>query len=424
MVSRLVHYFFISLFLLQWSPFTGGSDYNPFDDSIKFEVTWPGCNNDFSEKKLLEEDEASASGQELLTTFDNEQYKCTIPTQLLSDKEENEISSDALLPHVLLEPILLSDDCVILVDGYWSYEMCYGKQLRQFHEERNQEELKVVEYNLGKFNKLEAAAPPNPPPTWPYLNIDYPYYEVSLSDGSPCDIKDDMGRTTKVMIICDPEHRTASSLVMVKETSTCQYEAVIATKSLCKNKAYRVKDEPVHSIQCLPVKDSPSKPLRLVQHESSMKDISFSKDTPSLFRPQSNTDMSPAQGAGAINSDSQFDRSQLPLDSTFVANFLSGSTCILGSFSSWWQYELCFKGYVRQFHKEGGIIRQTITLGTWSEEAHRQWFSKMGKGKQSANHVTHLYVSGDVCDLTGQPRQARVKFRAQFVPFLSGIQSA
>ena len=27
------------------------------------------------------------------------------------------------------------------------------------------------------------------------------------------------------------------------------------------------------------------------------------------------------------------------------------------------------------------------------------------------SHVVHLYVNGDVCDITGEPRKTRVKFR-------------
>ena len=140
---------------------------------------------------------------------------------------------------------------------------------------------------MGKFNKVQGSPPPHPPPTWPYLNDDYPYYEVILllllmllilislslihfvhgncftcnkhlaghacfvikitfeqiwqvtgeflfnirmcniyyyfsvclytiqiilTDGSPCDIRDNIGRTTKLMIICDPDHRPLSSV--------------------------------------------------------------------------------------------------------------------------------------------------------------------------------------------------------------------
>lgn len=130
----------------------------------------------------------------------------------------------------------------------------------------------------------------------------------------------------------------------------------------------------------------------------------------------------------------------------------------LQSFTTWWQYELCFKGYVRQFHKVTILLYVSsmmmmvmvcvfVFLGRWHSQTDCYTWSlewegaqglvlKDGKGEAVSqvmhvspfsvtiiialvgycvyiltSHVVHLYVNGDVCDITGEPRKTRVKFR-------------
>ena len=40
-------------------------------------------------------------------------------------------------------------------------------------------------------------------PIWLFNGVEYPYYEVEMTGGTPCDLLDNMARTTRVLYICD-----------------------------------------------------------------------------------------------------------------------------------------------------------------------------------------------------------------------------
>jgi endoplasmic reticulum lectin 1 len=67
---------------------------------------------------------------------------------------------------------------------------------------------------------------------------------------------------------------------------------------------------------------------------------------------------------------------------------------------------------VRHVHREDGIVKQSISLGVWNEKVHKKWYSDTLKSKISKNHVIHYYGDGDMCDVTGKPRQTRIKFKS------------
>jgi endoplasmic reticulum lectin 1 len=230
--------------------------FSPFDDSILFEISWPTKHPLNHETSLTEELEF-----ESLTTPDNEQYKCYISHQPQAQSTDEGVIGNSLTPDVLLKEVIESKECVYLVEGYWTYELCYGVSLRQFHEDKNKEGkvIKSLEFLLGKFDS-KGSLPPSTvdvPPTWFYVNKNYPYYEITLENGSPCDIRESTNRLTHLLFICDSEQSPVASLVMIKETTTCEYQAVVATSQLCQNSLYQIKKKPVHPIQCHAVDGGP-----------------------------------------------------------------------------------------------------------------------------------------------------------------------
>ena len=48
-------------------------------------------------------------------------------------------------PHALsiLEKLFVSQACAYRLEHYWTYELCHGRFLRQFHEERDGKKIKV-----------------------------------------------------------------------------------------------------------------------------------------------------------------------------------------------------------------------------------------------------------------------------------------
>lgn len=46
------------------------------------------------------------------------------------------MKKDSKSPIELLSPLLKTKSCVHYVESYWSYQICHGKHIRQYHEER------------------------------------------------------------------------------------------------------------------------------------------------------------------------------------------------------------------------------------------------------------------------------------------------
>ncbi|KAK3796754.1 hypothetical protein RRG08_045762 [Elysia crispata] len=93
---------------------------------------------------------------------------------------------------------------------------------------------------------------------------------------------------------------------------------------------------------------------------------------------------------------------------------MSDKPCLFKA-KDWWSYEFCYGKYIRQFHMEDGDIRgNVIYLGyyqddfNWNNETARDARLKSKTG-QSRYH-SQKYTLGTKCDLTGEMRQAEVRF--------------
>lgn len=63
-----------------------------------------------------------------------------------------------------------------------------------------------------------------------------PYFAVSYSDGTLCDLTGNP-RVTRVLYVCYEEGR--HSVYSIKETFTCEYEIIVLSSLLCQHPAYR-----------------------------------------------------------------------------------------------------------------------------------------------------------------------------------------
>lgn len=183
-----------------------------------------------------------------------------------------------LAPIGILQTIFSALTCSYRIEAYWSYEICHGHHVRQYHEEREGKNVKFQEYYLGKWSeekteqakkqwKADLAA--DGTPKYKSLKIDntrYPYYEMEFSDGTMCDIIDSP-RTTMVRYVCYPHGK--DDIYSFKETSSCNYEAIILTSSLCANPAFYAEETKEISIKCYNSKTEPHKPLSMLRQELS-----------------------------------------------------------------------------------------------------------------------------------------------------------
>ena len=66
--------------------------------------------------------------------------------------------------------------------------------------------------------------------------ISLPYYEVNMTQGTPCDLTREP-RRSRVLYVCQPEGH--GEIYQFKEMSTCEYEVIILTAVLCAHPDFR-----------------------------------------------------------------------------------------------------------------------------------------------------------------------------------------
>lgn len=127
---------------------------------------------------------------------------------------------------------------VMQVESYWTYELCHGKKFRQYHEDKNADEDipkdNKQDYTLGNYAPEQAEQREDN--TIQLEGDKYRYYEVFYDDGTLCDLTEIHRRIT-VQYICHESGR--GDLYQIKETSTCEYTAIVLLAELCNHPDYK-----------------------------------------------------------------------------------------------------------------------------------------------------------------------------------------
>jgi len=369
-----------------------------YNDQLMYDIEWKG-------PLLVQENELQESI--VLTTKANEKYKCLLPIM----EDESMTNADGMKgpsPEVCLADVLTqatAKKCSIRLEPYWTYEICHGEIVKQYHEEKADDgTVSKTEYVLGRLTKLEvkeiltssinSGKEKQKVSKRRINNRETPYYSVVMSNGTPCDLSNGKFRSTTVLYICHPSSH--SEILSIKEVTTCEYELVVLTPNLCKNPLYIVKAKPVHSIQCHALDGAPRSPVKKDKETMSIKNSNIkivTKPTPTQ-PPHIRMVTAPPR--------------PIVVDPALSQRFLDGLYCLIGGLG-WWQYELCHGRFINQFHQEPKKKNIVIRLGFWNKEKHLEWAKKNMKKAKASNFVTHFYSGGDVCDLTGKPREAQVR---------------
>ena len=154
------------------------------------------------------------------------------------------------------------------IEAYWTYEICHGYHVKQFHEDRDGKVVKLQEYFLGKWNELKTeklnkeleekkSSNDYKMRTVKIENMNFPYLEIDMTDGTFCDLNN-APRTIKIKYVCFPNKN--SEIYSIKETSTCNYEMIILTSKLCLLPAFSTNKNEETMIQCSPSDDSQKMP--------------------------------------------------------------------------------------------------------------------------------------------------------------------
>ncbi|XP_018563564.1 endoplasmic reticulum lectin 1 [Anoplophora glabripennis] len=381
------------------------NDIKGFDDTVLFNIDWPG--------ELLPEDADLPGESMIVTSLHQEKYRCILPT--ISEKESNQdIKYEGPSALKLISPLFTQTTCSFRLESYWTYEVCHGRYIRQYHEDREGKKIKVQEYILGKWdekyldNMLETSKEEETDeniqvPVKKIDNVNLPYFEVTMDNGTSCDLNNNKPRMTKVLYVCyvHGKHEVYS----LKETSTCTYEIIILSPLLCAHPKYKPKETGEHKISCIPLEDSPKKPYSLVKLKQESAKLRRNSDL-DRFRVE------------LIQIEKEEPVTKAPeikiVDPSPVESFLQGKNCLNGG-TGWWKFEFCYGRYVEQYHVEKDGRRVSINLGLFNKKTHLDWIEKhphkRPKPLAQRKQLSHFYSSGTVCDKTGKPRQTEVKLK-------------
>ena len=169
-------------------------------------------------------------------------------------------------PIELLSELLSGDICSHLISSYWIYQLCHGKNFRQYHEENT----KTHQYSLGALEEdweTKQFTAAHKEKTWDsrLLNkitvgeIGRNAIELSMSNGSPCDIRNNKPRETIVKYVCAPKSPRAE-LLSVQEIATCSYIAIASVPSLCRHPDFAPTERQETSIFCV----AENKPVKML----------------------------------------------------------------------------------------------------------------------------------------------------------------
>lgn len=223
-------------------------------------------------------------------THANEKYKCFLPKLAKKEEEADDTLETSVLDY--LEPLFKGDVCSYRIESYWTYEICHGNYIKQYHEERDGKTSKLQEYYLGKWNKqktieLRDKLEKSKDEKLRYKRIDginLAYFEVEMTDGTLCDLNNEP-RVTRVLYVCYAHGK--NEIYSLKETSTCNYEIVVLTPSLCLHPKYKLQETTENSINCIPLDNAPKKPKSLLAMEVESMKLRYQKLMVSSIRIES-----------------------------------------------------------------------------------------------------------------------------------------
>ncbi|RIA89754.1 glucosidase II beta subunit-like protein [Glomus cerebriforme] len=215
-----------------------------------------------------EDNVESKSTSVLMRTATGQPYVCQIPyvvnqTSIEENPEENKDVDLMKKGLASLEP--LQNDCLYYYHGWWTYEYCHLRHVKQFHTQAIQPNMKPLEdesvkpYFLGRYDPRHATLPPSykdkrGSKNQQQLGTDLQdvggkkYLVQRWSDGTKCDLT---GRPRRVEIQFHCSQHPNDMITVVTEKYTCHYLVVINTPKLCSDPAFLSKTlNKVDHIEC------------------------------------------------------------------------------------------------------------------------------------------------------------------------------
>ncbi|XP_057538576.1 protein OS-9 homolog [Amaranthus tricolor] len=175
-------------------------------------------------------------------------------------------------PDELLE--VLEEQCLLRREGWWTYEFCFKKHLRQVHLE---DEKIAQEFVLGLYdpeatnvynqNLSDISILKDPHSK----DASQRYHAHQYTNGTLCDLTN-QHRETEVRFVCS---ESTAMITSITELSTCKYALTVQSPTLCLHPFFQVERPVWHTIHCnLLPKDTKDTKAEETKHENEIKVVS------------------------------------------------------------------------------------------------------------------------------------------------------
>lgn len=402
------------------------------NDEVKFKLNW--------HDEIRHENIKIDKDVEILNmrTIDKDQYTCNAPIddevkddlKLQNDFENHQIDTSSLISSIYDKKL-----CSYRIESYWIYELCHGQFVKQYHETKNSGKRSIKEsYFLGHFNqeiqepdyqKIYSGIKPNI--QWRTLDGKLvATYPVKYTDGTKCEVLPDMSREITILYACSANGN--DNIVTFEEISSCVYEMIVLTKSICSHPSYRSMEKRIGSINCFSKNNSPVKPVKLLHTENEINQLKSEADLIKMTDNEGETFIihyqktdSKIEETEEYFSESESTEMKKILheqnkEKAMIASFLNGENCLKGG-SGWWMFEICYGKSVMQYHEdENTKNRINVLLGVWNVENHLSWIEQHKLKRTLAdpskrNTISLLYSNGQICEGINKNRYTEVKFK-------------
>lgn len=168
-----------------------------------------------------------------MTNKKGQKYHCLLPKpkddedalEKVEDTAENPVELTSLeKAKKLLEP-MESQPCLLKTKDWWTYEFCYGKQVRQFHMEEGNRPTEPIMI-LGLYDHDEELEEETA------STVKFKRHHSQIyKNGSQCDLTGSP-RQTEVRFECDPT-AVIDIITQVDEPQSCVYIITVKTSKIC-----------------------------------------------------------------------------------------------------------------------------------------------------------------------------------------------
>ncbi|KAG7386151.1 Protein OS-9 [Phytophthora pseudosyringae] len=177
-----------------------------------------------------------------------------------SDADDN----DLFTVRSLLQPLADARTCVTRNEGWWTYEFCFGRSLRQYH--RDGDGRITAEFSLGAFDAAGNRELERSGSALVSEHIDAthdvsrPAYLELYDHGTFCkEFENHAPRKAKVFYYCS-QGGTSHHILTVKETQTCTYTVKVSSPVLCDHPHFlndeQKSDQEAEILHCIPVEEA------------------------------------------------------------------------------------------------------------------------------------------------------------------------